>query len=287
MRTSTTLSLSILSGKGGVGKSNLALNLCQGLFESGQSVLLMDCDMGLANMDVLLGIAPQMHVQDILLSDKDAEEILVPVASTGLAGVRGFDLLPANSGMAEFSEIDSGARAILREKLNPLASKYDFLVLDIGAGISPTALEFGAMTMMRVVVVTPEPTSLTDSYALMKVLANRHGLKDFYILVNQVESAAEGKQTYSRLASACNRFLGFTPTHLGDVRFDRALGEAVRKQRPLLQVAPRSPAALDCKAVASAISRLRDGRKPRPEALPPLRDMYAQVQVDAALVDGL
>ena len=255
MSDNKTISLSVLSGKGGVGKSNLALNLCYGLHQIGHPVLLMDCDMGLANMDVLLGVAPQLHIQDILISNQPPASILVPI---GPAGLDGFDLLPANSGMAEFSELDSGARSILRERLNPLASKYDFFCLDIGAGISPTALGFGAMTALRLVVVTPEPTSLTDSYAMMKVLSSRYGVQDFHILVNQVESEAEAKQTYNRLAAVCQRFLGFAPQYLGEVRTDRMLVEAVRKQKPLMQIAPHSPAAADCMALAAVLHRIRD-----------------------------
>ena len=137
-------------------------------------------------------------------------------------------LLPANSGLAEFVDLDAGARSILRDKINPLAQSYDFLFLDIGAGIAPTAMEFGAMTTFRVVVVTPEPTSLTDSYAMMKVLSGRHGIQDFLILVNQVENAEEGAQTYRRLAAVCDKFLGFTPLRLGEIRMDRAVAEAVR-----------------------------------------------------------
>ncbi len=255
MTSNQTISVSILSGKGGVGKSNLALNICYGLHQLGHSVLLMDCDMGLANMDVLLGIAPQRHIQDILIENRDPAEVLVPI---GPGGGQRFDLLPANSGMAEFAELDSGARTLLRERLNPIAEGYDFFFLDIGAGISPTALGFGAMTAIRIVVVTPEPTSLTDSYAMMKVLSSRHQVQDFHILVNQVEGPTEGKRTYNRLAMVCKRFLGFAPVYLGDVRADRSLMDAVRKQKPLLQVFPHAPASTDCMALAAILRRVRE-----------------------------
>jgi flagellar biosynthesis protein FlhG len=251
----TTISFSILSGKGGVGKSNLALNICYGLHQHGHPVLLMDCDMGLANMDVLLGIAPQKHIQDVLLSNNDPAEVLI---SIGLSQETALDLIPANSGLAEFAELDVGARSILREKLIPLTSQYDYLCLDIGAGISTTALGFAAMTHLRIVVITPEPTSLTDSYAMMKILTARHNVHEFYILVNQVESPAEAKQTYNRLAQVCKRFLGFAPAYLGEVRLDRAVVEAVRKQKPLMQLTPLSPAAVDCMTLANTLQRLRD-----------------------------
>ncbi len=262
----STVSVAILSGKGGVGKSNIALNLCYALNKANHSVLLMDCDMGLANMDVLLGIAPQYHIQDILLEDRDPEDIIVNI-SPGPSGGRGFDLLPANSGMSDFADLDNGARDILRERINPLAAEYDFLFLDIGAGISPTALEFGAMAGMRLVIVTPEPTSLTDSYALMKVMAARYQIEDFFIVVNQAESPAEGKQTYNRLTAVCQRFLGFAPKYLGHIRLDRAMSDAVCRQKPLLQINPQAPAALDCTSIAAALRRLRMDCLAAPEAL--------------------
>jgi len=255
MSKNTAISFSVLSGKGGVGKSNLALNICFALHQVGYPVLLIDCDMGLANMDVLLGIAPQQHIQDILISNRNPAEVLVPIGSAG--GSR-FDLMPANSGMAEFAELDAGARAMLREKINPLALGYDFVCLDIGAGISATTVSFAAMTALRIIIITPEPTSLTDSYAMVKVLSSRHKVQDFYVLVNQVESPAEGKQTYNRLAAVCKRFLGFAPAYLGEIRSDRIVTEAVRKQKPFMQLSPLSPASVDCMATAHSLQRLRD-----------------------------
>lgn len=255
MSINKTVSISVLSGKGGVGKSNLALNICYALNLNGASVMLMDCDMGLANMDVLLGIAPQKHLQDILLGTGSPAEVLVPIGPGTLSP---FDLLPANSGMAEFTDLDSGALSLLRERLNPPAARYDYLCLDIGAGISSTTLDFAAMTALRVIVITPEPTSLTDSYALIKVLSSRHGIEDFHILLNQVESTAEAKQTYNRLAAVCTRFLGFAPHYLGEIRSDKAVLDAVRKQKPLMQLYPQSPAAADCMTIANSLQRLRE-----------------------------
>ncbi len=273
-----TVSVSILSGKGGVGKSNIALNLGCALNMAGNSVLLADCDMGLANMDVLLGLTPQFHMQDMLLEDLTAENVIVPVLRDRVGTAAPFMLLPANSGLAELVDLDAGARSILRDKINPLALSYDFLFLDIGAGIAPTAMEFGAMTTFRVVVVTPEPTSLTDSYAMMKVLSGRHGIQDFLILVNQVENAEEGALTYRRLAAVCDKFLGFTPLRLGEIRMDRAVAEAVRKQRPLLQVSPHAPAATDFRTVGSTLQRLRTERLSRGKVEIPLRDLYLDAQ---------
>ncbi|MDR2605215.1 MAG: MinD/ParA family protein [Desulfovibrio sp.] len=267
-----SVSFAVLSGKGGVGKSNLALNICCGLHLRGRKVLLIDCDMGLANMDVLLGIAPEKHMQDILINNQDPADILLPF---GAGGRPGLDLLPANSGMADFVDLDAGARSMLRDKLNPLAAEYDFVCMDIGAGISPTVLNFASMTTLRLVVITPEPTSLTDSYALMKVLSARYDVTDFHIIVNMAESQAEAKRTFNRLAAVCKRFLGFAPSFLCEVRADRGLTEAVRKQRPLMELAPRSPASQDCMTAAEKLEQLRSAL-PAGEALgAPLRNVSA------------
>lgn len=139
--------------------------------------------------------------------------------------------------------MDSDLRALLFQRLNPLLSSYEYLLMDLGAGITPTVLAFAAMARIRVVVVTPEPTSLTDSYALMKVLSTQHNVKDFYIIVNQAEDKTEETSTYNRLATACERFLGFTPQFLGGICQDKMVPESVRKQTPLMKHAPNSRAA--------------------------------------------
>jgi flagellar biosynthesis protein FlhG len=258
-----------------VGKSNLALNLCYGLHQMGHTVLLMDSDIGLANLDVLLGISPDSDIQDIFVENRDPEEILIPI---GPEGSEGFDLLPANSGVNAFVDLDQDAHNLLRAKLNPLADRYDFLALDIGAGISPSVLGFSVMTALRLVVVTPEPTSLTDGYALMKVLSMNHGIKDFSILVNQADSQTEAKRTYTRLSAVCQRFLGFKPEYLGGVRMDKAVPEAVRKQRPFLQVDPKSPAAQDCMQIAAALHKARAGLLAANSVSAPLSPPAARTQ---------
>ncbi|WMW66128.1 MinD/ParA family protein [Nitratidesulfovibrio liaohensis] len=265
MTQNTTLSVSILSGKGGVGKTNIALNLGYCLYRGGHPLLLMDCDLGLANLDVLLGIAPDRNMQDLLDSDAAPRDIAVPIEQGG------FDFLPAASGVPELVEMDGDMRALLVRKLEPLFSNYDFLFLDLGAGINPTVLAFAAMTQLRIVIVTPEPTSLTDSYALMKVLSTQHGVRDFFVIVNQAESRKEETQTFERLAAACRKFLDIEPQFLGGVRLDKALPDAVRKQKPLMRVAPQSPAAQDLFSIAVKLQRMRSALLPELADRHPLR----------------
>ncbi|MEA4857647.1 MinD/ParA family protein [Solidesulfovibrio sp.] len=250
-----SLSVAILSGKGGVGKTNLALNMSYALFRAGHRVLLMDFDVGLANVDVLLGLSPEKNLQDLFRPEVGAAEVMVAVEQGG------FDFLPAASGVPELLEMDDDMREILFQKLNAAFGDYDYLMLDLGAGISQTVLSVAVMSHLRVLVVTPEPTSLTDSYAVIKVLHTQYGVTDFHVLVNQVDSPADVKATFNRLAAACQHFLGFSPELLGGVRADQALPDAVRRQIPLLRHAPRSPAAQDILACAVKLHRVRQARQ--------------------------
>lgn len=249
--TNTTLSLSVVSGKGGVGKTNLALNLGFALHELGHSLILLDADLGLANLDVLLGITPEKNLQDLLAGDT-AENVVVPLAEDR------FVFLPSASGVAELVEMDEDVQGVLLAKLDSLFHKYEFLILDLGAGISPTVRSFAAMPQERVVVVTPEPTSLTDSYALIKVLCTQHGIKNFHIVVNMAESDKEAHTAFDRLSQACLRFLQLPVHLLGVVHRDSMLTESVRHQVPLLKFAPDSQAAQDIRAIARKIADRRE-----------------------------
>lgn len=249
----STLSVAVLSGKGGVGKTNLSLNLAFALYQSGFKSLLIDCDMGLANLDVLLGITPEGNLQDVLLGEATMESVLHNIQPDGL------DVLPAASGVPELNDLNPDRKDLLLNRLAPVLGKYDFVFMDIGAGISDTVQTFASMAALRVVVITPEPTSLTDSYALIKVLNKRFGLGDFRIVVNEVTSAREAQQAYDKLAGACQHFLKVELKLLGHVRMDRKLPEAVCKQQPLMSYAPGSPAAQDIQAIAGRLQNVRLG----------------------------
>ena len=245
-----TLSIAVASGKGGVGKTNLALNLGFALHELGQTLVLLDADLGLANLDVLLGLSPEKNLQD-LLGDATAENVVVPLAKEG------FVFLPSASGVAELVELDEDVRTLLLGKLDALFRQYDFLLLDLGAGISPTVLSFAAMPQERIVVITPEPTSLTDSYALIKVLCTQHQIRNFQIIVNMAESDKEAKSAFNRLAQACERFLTLPISLLGVVHRDHMVTEAVRHQVPFMKFAPTCQAAQDIREIAKKIMERR------------------------------
>lgn len=260
----TTLSIAIMSGKGGVGKTNISLNLACALHQMAFSNLLMDCDMGLANLDVLLGINPEGTMQDVLLGNAKVEDIIHTID-------KGFDILPAASGVPELIDMDEDMRGLLLQRLEAVLGGYDFMFLDLGAGINDVVQSFAAMAALRVVIITPEPTSLTDSYALIKVLSSRHNIRDFMVLVNQIENKKEEEMAFSRLSGACQHFLNIEPVLLGSVRNDPKLTEAVRRQVPLLKWAPGSPAGQDLQAIASRLQRIRlnmlDWLAPRPVLL--------------------
>lgn len=249
----STMSVAILSGKGGVGKTNLALNLAMALHQSGYKTLLVDCDMGLANLDVLLGITPEGNLQDVLLGEAKIEDVMHSLAPSGL------DVLPAASGVPELNDLSAENRQILLEKLSPMLGQYDYVFLDLGAGISETVQTFAVMAATRLMVITPEPTSLTDSYALIKVLNRRFALKDFWVVVNQVESGKEAQRAFDKLRGACAHFLGLEPRLLGHVRIDKKLPEAVCRQQPLMAYAPGSPAAQDIQAMGQKLQSARLG----------------------------
>ena len=247
----STLSVAVLSGTGGVGKTNISLNLACALYQAGFKNLLMDCDMGLANLDVLLGITPEGNLQNALLGEARLNDVLYPVEP------KGFDVLPAASGVPELNDMSPDLRDLLLERLEPVLGGYDFVFMDLGAGISETVQTFAAMAAVCIVLITPEPTSLTDSYALIKVLNNRFGMRDFMVMVNQASSAKEAQGAFEKLNGACRHFLHLEPVLLGHVRMDKKLPEAVCRQQPLLRYAPGSPAAQDIQAMAARLQRLR------------------------------
>lgn len=249
----TTLSVALLSGKGGVGKTNMSLNMACALHQMGFKALLMDCDLGLANLDVLLGITPEGNLQTALMGEAEITDVLHKIDGEGLA------VLPAASGVPELTELQPDARDLLLARLEPVLHDYDYVFMDVGAGISGTVQTFAAMASVRIVVITPEPTSLTDSYALIKVLNSRYGLRDFMVLVNQATSQAEAKSSFDKLSGACRHFLHIEPVLLGHVRTDKKLPEAVCAQQPLMRYAPGCPAAQDVQNLALRLQRIRLG----------------------------
>ena len=228
--------ISVTSGKGGVGKTNVVANLALAFRKMSKKVLVLDADLGLANMDVLLGLNPRYTVSDVLRGEKKLEDVIITAPS-------GFKLLPAASGIQEITELDSSQRLLLLDEFDALQGQYDILLIDTGAGISSNVMYFNAAAMEKMVVVTNEPTSLTDAYALIKVLTNKYHQKRFKILVNAARNGHEAERIYRHLSLVVDRFLG-SPSldYLGWIPYDRQIPIAVRQQQMVLQRYPNTPA---------------------------------------------
>ncbi len=228
--------LSFTSGKGGVGKTHIVVNLAYALQQLGARVMILDADLGLANVDVLLGLTPRFNIQHVLEGRKTLTDILV-------RGPAGMTILPASSGVHDVAHLTEVQRFRLLDALDALQGDLDFLLVDTGAGISANVIYFNIAAQDIVIVVTPEPTSLTDAYALIKVLATQYAEKYFKVIMNDVANADEAKEAFSRLSMVTERFLHISLDYLGLIPHDAAFSRAVRQQHALLELYPASPAA--------------------------------------------
>jgi flagellar biosynthesis protein FlhG len=228
--------LSFTSGKGGVGKTHIVVNLAYALRRCGAQVMILDADLGLANVDVLLGLAPRFNIQHVFSGERSLAEVLVE----GPAGMR---ILPASSGVQELVHLTQEQHSQLLAELDALEEQVDFLLIDTGAGISSNVMFFNMAAHEIVVVVTPEPTSITDAYALIKILSTKYAEEHFTIVMNAVANATEAREAFRRLSMVSERFLNVSIDYLGFVVYDESFSHAVRQQRPLLELYPGSVAA--------------------------------------------
>ncbi len=227
--------ISITSGKGGVGKTNVVANLAFAFSRMGRKVLVLDADLGLANIDVLLGLTPQYTIEHFLRGEKSLSEILTK-------GPGGMSILPASSGVYELVNLSETEKLFLLNEVDLIADEIDLLLIDTGAGISSNVLYFNTAAQESIVIATPEPTSITDAYALIKVLSTRFNKKDFMILINLAKSAEEAKEVFQKISRAADHFLGsLSIDYLGFLPYDEKLLSAVRNQRPVLEIYPRAP----------------------------------------------
>ncbi|MEM1104119.1 MAG: MinD/ParA family protein [Pseudomonadota bacterium] len=250
LRAAIPNSVALASGKGGVGKTWLASTLAGALAYQGDRVLLFDGDLGLANIDVQLGLSPEKDLSMVLSGRAPLEEA---VATYG-EGTGSFDVLAGASGSGALSDLSAPEIAGLLQGLKALGGHYDRLLIDLGAGVDPHVTQLAAAAQTLLVVVTDEPTSMTDAYAFIKILVGRHGRRDIRIAVNMAETSAEGRRVHGALATACQNFLGFEPPLAGIVRRDARVKQAIRQQTPLLARYPQSDAGLDASRMASTLA---------------------------------
>lgn len=216
--------IAVTSGKGGVGKTNVAVNLSVNMARAGHRVMLFDADLGLANVDVALGLKPRYDVQHVISGERTLSEIL-------LEGPAGIQVVPASSGVARMASLSPTEQAGLVTAFSQLETPVDVLVVDTGAGIDKTVLTFAAACQDVIVVICDEPTSLTDGYALIKVLNQQCNVKRFQILVNMVDTEFQGRQLFDKLCKVSDSYLDVHLGYLGSVPRDDYLRRAVRAQK--------------------------------------------------------
>ncbi len=243
--------MAVSSGKGGVGKSNIVINLSIALDRMGLRTLIMDADLGLANIDVLLGLTPKYNMSHVLNGQNRIDEVLVN-------GPGRLKIMPASSGVQELTRLTGEQKLLFLELLEGLETDVDALLIDTGAGISDTVLYFNLAAHERIIVVTPEPTSLTDAYALIKVLYSKHGERHFRVLVNLAANESMGKSIFAKLSKVADHFLdGLSLDYLGTIPNDTLVTKSVLQQRALLEVFPEAPASKAFMQIAKTILRTR------------------------------
>lgn len=243
--TPPTRVVAVTSGKGGVGKSTVSINLATALALQGERVVLLDADLGLANVDVLLGLTPGKTLEQVLDGSCDLNDILLD----GPAGVR---IVPAASGIQRMAELSNGERAGLIHAFSELDVKCDWLVIDTAAGIAANTLQFCEAAQEILVVVCDDPASLTDAYATIKVLNQTYGRRRFRVLVNMARHEDDARAIFKRLLTTTDRFLDVTLEFAGSVPFDRQVAGAARRRMPVITAYPDGPVAASFKKLANA-----------------------------------
>lgn len=238
--------IAVTSGKGGVGKTNLSVNLGVALAQQGRRVALLDADMGLANVDILLGLSPKYNLSHVLQGEKTLEDIM-------LEGPAGLKVIPASSGVQQMSELSTVEQAGVIHAFSEIDQNLDVLIVDTAAGISSSVVNFARACQEVIVVVCDEPTSLTDAYAYIKLLNRDYGLNSFHIIANMVKSPQQGQQLFNKLTTVTDKYLDVTLSFIGAVPFDEYLRKSVQKQTPVLEAFPRSKAALAIRNLALKI----------------------------------
>ena len=239
--------IAVASGKGGVGKTWFSITLSHALSQQGKSVLLFDGDLGLANVDVQLGLMPKRDLNDVIRGRLGLDKVIQRHEDAG------FDIIAGRSGQASLSALPSQRLALLRDQLLDVAKTYDYVIIDLGAGVDRTVRMLSASSAKTLLVTTDEPTSLTDAYAFIK-LGNAAGMsKNVSIVVNQAPNRTEGEKTYKTIYKACENFLNLKPPLAGMVSHDPKVKDSIRHQTPILIRSPGAEAAEDVEKIAKGV----------------------------------
>jgi flagellar biosynthesis protein FlhG len=227
---------SITSGKGGVGKTAVVANTAVTLAKMGKSVLILDADLGLANVDVVFGLAPQYNLNHFFSGNHELEDIMVE-------GPYGIKILPAGSGIQNFTRLDGHSKMRLLDGLDAMQHNFDYVLIDTEAGISENVTYFNTAAQEILVVTTPEPTAITDAYALMKLLSTQYHEKHFNLIVNQIANDEEALDVYRKLTMVSNRYLDISIDYFGSIPTDRKMIDSIRKQKVFVDLFPTSSVA--------------------------------------------
>ena len=228
--------IAVTGGKGGVGKTSIAVNLAIALSRTGSKVCLFDGDTSLANINVMLGLYPAFTLEHLFTGERSIQEIVV-------TGPEGIQIVPGASGIASCVELDVGQQQRLVTSIRSIEKHYDYLVIDTAAGIGPTVLHFIAASQVAVIVITPEPTSLTDAFSLLKVLKRRGYRRKVQVIVNMAMTPSQAKKAYSRFSQAVDKYLKLRTEYLGSVWMDESMRNAVSTQRPVALFPKTDPSA--------------------------------------------
>ena len=258
--------ITVTSGKGGVGKSNIAVNLAIALAEHKKKTILLDADLGLANIDVILGISPQDNLASVIFGEKNISEIICN-------GPRGIRIIPGGSGMHELANLKEWQLEKFITKVGHLEGTADYLIVDTGTGLSRTVLSFALAAEEIILATTPEPTSLTDAYGLIKTMRKERYKGKIAVIVNRVSSAAEAETAFEKLQTAVTRFLDYAIDYLGYLREDGKVLQAVQAQEPFIILFPSSPASQDIKAIANFVGK----QNHQPQTTGSMRKFFGKV----------
>ena len=241
--------IAITSGKGGVGKTSIVANLGYSFTRMGKKVLILDADLGLGNLDVLLGLAPKYNLSHVIMDEKRIEDILIE-------GPGKMKILPASSGIQEFTNLTRKQKINILTQLDQLIDSVDVLLIDTAAGISSNVMDFNATAQDIVVVVSPEPTSITDAYALVKVLSLKYSEKVCKLLVNRTTRPEEGREVFRQLHLVTDRFLDINIEYLGCILDDEKVTRGVKSQKIVCELFPDTQASRCFRDLARKISAM-------------------------------
>lgn len=249
MRKRPVKVIAVTSGKGGVGKTNVATNLAVAMSKRHRKVMLLDADFSLANVDVLLGLQPRFNLSHVVSGETDLE-------STILDGPNGIRIVPASSGNFQMTDVPAVAQATIVQSFSSLSEQPDVLIVDTAAGISESVARFVQAAQQAVIVICDEPASITDAYALIKVFSRNYGVSRFQVVTNQTRDAAQGRVLFEKIRKVTDRYLDVVLRHTGNIPHDQYLRRAVQEQRAVVDAYPASVAGAAFSQIAETLDEL-------------------------------